>query len=282
MTQTMSDPQKTTHEGQDIAYNTYGDPTGEDVLVLHGTPGSRLIGGLFDEAAAEAGIRIISPDRPGFGESASRSDWGPAEAPAALGAVLADAGAGRVPVIAFSNGAPFALSMATAQPTPVSELHLISASSPPTLEGAPPRPLRLLGKLARRAPPMASGLYRFQGWLASRYPDRAAEQLTNDGREVPDEIAKQVGREIAAGLAGRPRGAVAETRLFADPWTVDLDAVDVPVALYHGTADDNAPIAGARAMADRLPNGELHELEGADHLRTLTQSRRRILADLDS
>lgn len=276
----MSEPQSTTHEGQQIAYNTYGDPSGKGVLVLHGTPGSRLIGGLFDEAAAEAGIRIISPDRPGFGESASRSDWGPAEGPAVLEAVLGDAGVSEVPVIAFSNGAPFALSLATAQPAPVSELHLVSASSPPTLEGSPPRPLRLLGWLSRRAPRLAGGLYRFQGWLATRYPHRAAEQLTTDGRELPDEIARQVGREIATGIEGRPQGAVAETRLFGEPWTLDLDAVDVPVELYHGTADDNAPIAGARALADRLPDAEFHELEGADHLGTLIQSRRRILTRL--
>ena len=48
-----------------------------------------------------------------------------------------------------------------------------------------------------------------------------------------------------------------------------VDDVDVPVRLWHGDADSNVPLTGARRLAERLPNGRLTVLEGADHLNAL-------------
>lgn len=41
------------------------------VVFLHGTLGSRLLGELFEDAARRAGLRLLVPDRPGDGQSAS-------------------------------------------------------------------------------------------------------------------------------------------------------------------------------------------------------------------
>lgn len=54
-----------------ITYAEYGLPEGEPVVFLHGTPGSRRLGELLAPAARENGIRLLSPNRPGYGGSSA-------------------------------------------------------------------------------------------------------------------------------------------------------------------------------------------------------------------
>jgi pimeloyl-ACP methyl ester carboxylesterase len=62
--------------GRRIAFCEYGDPTGRPVVVVHGSPGSRYEGLSLDNAAATAGLRLIVPDRPGFGRTDPHTDKG--------------------------------------------------------------------------------------------------------------------------------------------------------------------------------------------------------------
>jgi pimeloyl-ACP methyl ester carboxylesterase len=58
-------------DGRTLAFEQYGDPDGSPVFLLHGTPGCRLSGRHPDESrVVEAGLRLITYDRPGYGQSA--------------------------------------------------------------------------------------------------------------------------------------------------------------------------------------------------------------------
>ena len=59
-------------DGRRLACAEYGDPDGLPVLALHGTPGSRLMFALADAAARSRGMRLIAPERPGYGLSDCR------------------------------------------------------------------------------------------------------------------------------------------------------------------------------------------------------------------
>ena len=56
-------------DGRKLAYSEYGDRHGKPVIYFHGFPGSRVEGLLMDAAAKWLGLRIVAPDRPGFGRS---------------------------------------------------------------------------------------------------------------------------------------------------------------------------------------------------------------------
>ena len=56
-------------DGRRVGYADYGDPDGFPVFALHGTPGSRTMFRLADASAALKGLRLIAPDRPGYGLS---------------------------------------------------------------------------------------------------------------------------------------------------------------------------------------------------------------------
>lgn len=67
-------------DGRYLTYTDIGDPDGTCVMNFHGAPASRYLLTYLDEEFADHGLRVISPDRPGFGGSTPRSgrslaDW---------------------------------------------------------------------------------------------------------------------------------------------------------------------------------------------------------------
>ena len=57
-------------DGRAMAYAEWGDPAGRVVLGCHGSPSSRLERHVEDPADyLRWGVRLVVPDRPGFGRS---------------------------------------------------------------------------------------------------------------------------------------------------------------------------------------------------------------------
>ena len=105
-------------DGRRLACAEYGDPNGLPVLVLHGTPGSRLMFALAD-------IRLIAPERPGYGLSDYRPAASLAHIAEDLGAVADAYGLDRFAIIGVSGGAPFAVAAASSMPDRISLLALV-------------------------------------------------------------------------------------------------------------------------------------------------------------
>ncbi|WP_225332748.1 alpha/beta fold hydrolase [Halomicrobium urmianum] len=263
-----------------IAYAEYGDPDGAPVLFLHGTPGSRVLGRLYDDEARRRGVRVLAPDRPGYGESAPRPGRSPADAPAFLIPVLDDAGVAAAGVIAFSGGAPYALAMAADRPDRVAGVDLVSGAAPASLHEATPAVERLLGATARTTPRLLAGALAAQAWIADRgRPGIVVSQYTtgDPGDAVTDAVADVVARDFVAAVGRQRAGAVRESRLMGADWDVSLGGVSTPVSLHHGADDANVPVASARNLRDRLPEADLTVQEGDDHLTALLRSRAAVL-----
>lgn len=56
-------------DGRKIGLAHYGSKDGPKVFYLHGSPGSRLEGKLFEPPASKLGMNVIAVDRPGIGLS---------------------------------------------------------------------------------------------------------------------------------------------------------------------------------------------------------------------
>ena len=263
-----------------LRYATYGRPDGTPVLFLHGTPGSHRLGGLLDEHARERGIRLLAPDRPGYGASTSWSERPIRDADRYVRAVLDDADVQRTGLVAFSGGAPHALATAERCPDLVSRVDVVAGATPPRVTGPRPLTQRLLARLATRTPRLLDGLFRGQARLAERLdPSFVVAQYTADAADdpLPEEVARTVEADFVEAVAGGATGAVADLRASATDWGIDYESIDVDVTLWHGTADTNVPIASARAFERRCPAATLEAVEGADHLRTLLRTAPRVL-----
>lgn len=270
-------------DGDPLAYASYGDPDGRPVMALHGTPGSRRFGALFEDAARERAIRVVAPDRPGYGDSPSRerelTDW-PGTA-----AALADAlSVEEFGVLGFSGGAPFAFATAAALPGRVRQVAVVAGVAPPAAPhdglGVGGRALRAVG---HKAPSLLGPPFRLSAAVARRRgPAATLGPLTDepvgdvavaDGTTVGDVVHEG----FLTALSDTTAGLVREQALFVRPWGFDLGDVEVPVALWHGTADDNVPVAAGRWVAEALADCDARFVDH-DHLGTLVAALEDALA----
>ncbi|MCO8267787.1 alpha/beta hydrolase [Haloferax sp. AB510] len=271
--------------GGRLAYAEYGDSDGIPVVFLHGAPGSRLLGALFDAPAEERGIRVLAPDRPGYGlssprpipeESGESSQRSAALAPADFfDALLDDIGAQSAGVVAFSGGSRDALAVASARPDRVRHVSVVAGAVPPGAREETPGTQRLLSWLATNVPALLGYLFRGQAWLADRLdPSVVVAQYTADDAAgaVPEGVAAVVRDDFVAGVSRSRRGVVDDFRAAAAPWGIPFDDIEANVSLWHGDADTNVPIAGARRLESEISGARLREVRGADHLRTLLRS----------
>ena len=227
---------------------------------------------LADGAARVRGIRLIAPERPGYG----LSDYHQCESIARIAEDLsaaADAfGLDRFAVIGVSGGAPFAVAAAASMPDRVSLLALVS----PVGELADGK-LRLsrfqrflFRRLARR--PWATRIFfrRLRSmvfrspdsayrWLLARVRASDREQLARSGVRISLQAA------MGEGLRPGVYGAAQDLRLYCAPWGLRLDDIDVPAIVWQGSDDSVVPPAAAYALARALPNCRLDIVPGAGH-----------------
>lgn len=266
-------------DGREIAYAEYGSSEGVPVVFLHGTPGSRRLGALLELPAKEYGVRVLAPDRPGYGRSTPWPNRSIEETGEFLNPVLDHAGVEAAGLIGFSGGGPYALSTAATMPDRISQVDIVAGATPTSLLEETPTIQRLLAGLASSTPTVLSGLFRGQAWLADRLdPSFVVGQYTETADEVPTHAAEVVKADFVEAFAQSRSGAVTEFQQTASDWGIDFESISADVRLWHGAADSNVPLAGVRRLAQTMPDARLHVLDDADHLQTLLRSIPDVLA----
>ena len=261
-------------DGRQLGYAEYGLGSGRPLVALHGTPGSRLMLRVADEQARRLGIRLIAPDRPGFGLSDPKPgrrllDW-----PDDL-AELADAlGIARFALVGISGGGPYVGACARLIPTRLASVGIVSGLGPladPSILRSLDRGHRLAIGLARRAPWLLRAVGGFARWRWNNHPETLLARIRARMPAVDQAI---IGRpEVGANLvtsfreAFRRGGAAAaqEFHLFAEPWGFRLEDVSLPVRLWHGDADTVVPVGMAHMQARALQRCRLEIRPGAGH-----------------
>jgi pimeloyl-ACP methyl ester carboxylesterase len=256
-------------DGRRLCYSEYGDPSGAPVLYFHGTPGSRFEAIYADDPARRAGLRIIAPDRPGFGGSdylrnRQFDDW-----PRDVAALADSLGIGRFALVALSGGGPHALACAAVLGDRITAIAIVSSAGP--VEAYIARSRSRVGRWLRRAGlplvrlgmrfgvrVMAFALRRTSAERMSRYPDPRVLAR-------PD-VREAFRNELLEGLRPGVRGAQHEFNLHTRSWRFDLGSVRLPVHFWHGTADRIVKIDVGRYLAARIPNCRARILEGEGHL----------------
>ena len=91
-------------DGRAVAYATWGDAEGRPLLLIHGTPGSRLTRSSDPELYTRIRASVATFDRPGYGRSSVHRDRTVTSA-ATDGLAVADAlGWDRFGVLGVSGG----------------------------------------------------------------------------------------------------------------------------------------------------------------------------------
>jgi pimeloyl-ACP methyl ester carboxylesterase len=259
-------------DGRRLGYSEYGDPDGWPLMFFHGTPGSRVMSRFAAPKAREMGVRLIAPERPGFGLSDVQPqrrllDW------VEDIRELADAlNLDRCAVAGVSGGGPYVAACAWKMGTRLVAAGIISGLAPADrMRRELSRCQVLTAMLVRRA-----ALVKVVLGLLVRMVRRRPELIIRSMRLVAPrgdrsilaqpEVRRTQIDGIVEAFRGGPQGAARELDLFSRPWGFDVKEIKVPVHLWHGEADHIVPVKMGRYLADHIPQCRARFIPGAGHL----------------
>jgi pimeloyl-ACP methyl ester carboxylesterase len=259
-------------DGRRIGVAEFGAADGRTVVLLHRSPGSRLLDPDPDATAA-AGVRLICVDRPGYGASDPVS--APARAAAAddLEAVVDALGLADVALVGWSGGGQFAVEAAArrgvrarsltllASPAPYWEVPWIPAELVEVCDAVPRDPAAGLAAVKAAVAAYAETPEAFA--LGDPSP---ADAATRERPGVSDALAAMAVVGARQGVEGMAFDVVAGS--FRDPFP--LEGIDVPVHLFGGDADLNIGLEHLEWWASHLPGAERHVLADTGHLLAVT------------
>lgn len=264
-------------DGRQLAWTESGARDGAAVLLLHGSPGSRL--GRQTEFAqlADAGIRQITYDRPGYGLSDPHPGRTVADAVADVRALLDAAGVDRAGVIGGSGGGPHALALATLLPERCTLVHCVVGVAPHALLGDdfftgmdPANQRRFALSAGDRQAVLQAFTDEVLRLAAQRTQDPASIMGDMDLPDSDREILRQTAEVTAVVLAEAFRQGVAgfadDFAAMAKEWGFDPREATAPVVISYGDHDVNVPAGHGRWLAANVPNVEVRATSDAGHL----------------
>lgn len=252
--------------GSATAYWEYGDPgSPTTIIMVHGFRGDHH--GLEPVVAQLSGMRIISPDLPGFGSSAPlrgiRHDidgYG-----AWLRAFVAQlAPAGRVVLLGHSFGS-IVVAAAVAGGLPADSVVLVNPIAAPALSG----PRGILTRLAV-----------FYYWASAALPEAAGFALLRNRlivRVMSVAMAKTRDRELRRWIHDqhdRFFSAFADRDVVLEAFRASVgsdvseyaSAISQPTLLVAADRDDITPVSAQHRLQTLFPDATLHVIPGVGHL----------------
>jgi pimeloyl-ACP methyl ester carboxylesterase len=273
----------TAPDGRTLLVREAGVTGGIPVVIHHGTPGSSLLYRVHELEAEDAGLHLVSYDRPGYGGSTRHEGRSVADCAADVEAICDALGIEHFTTWGISGGGPHALATAALLPDRC----------------------RAAAALAPIAPRDAEGLDFFAGMgeqnveelgLSVRDPETAWKRLEEDRDEIvgatpealaaawatllsPVDVEVVTGRlssflleHMRAGIEDTLDGWFDDDVAFVSPWGFELASIRVPVLHWQGRHDRMVPFGHGEWLSRHIPGVESHLSEEDGHL-TLLERR---------
>ena len=264
-------------DGRTLAVLEAGDESGHAVIALHGTPGSGLLWrGLVEDAEAR-GMRLLSYDRPGYGGSDPHPGRTVADAVGDIAAIADALGVDRFAVEGGSGGGPHTLACAALLPERVVAAASLAGVAPypaeglDWLDGMGQDNLDEFAATVAGRDTLESYLREQADAMLSTEPDAIADSLRSllsppDAAVLTGEFAEYLAEATRRAIGERLEGWIDDDFVFMNPWGFELEAIRIPVQLWHGAQDRFVPIAHGEWLAERIPGVETHLSEEDGHL----------------
>ena len=262
----------TLDDGRELAYEEFGDPAGRPVVFHHGTGDSRLARHPDESLTADAGVRLLTVDRPGVGASTRLPDRSLLDWPADLERLADELGLETFAVAGWSGGGPHALASAHALGDRVSRAVLASPLAPfdrpGTRDLVENSDLRMIWRLSH-AKWIAGAAARVEGRQALRDLHKFVESIADDAPADKDVLCDpglepMFEEEMGEALSQHGAGVLDDMWAFLD-WGFAPEDVARPVSLFYGDADQILAPQMYRELAERLPQCEVSSWPGGGH-----------------
>ena len=260
-------------DGRRLCYAEYGESEGRPIMVFHGNPGSRLTWGVIPDSPLLPDVRLIAPDRPGYGQTdfvegvTTLENW-----PNDVVALADSLGLAEFAVFGPSGGGPYALACAWRIPEHLTSVGLFASVGPflaQTDKNINPI-VRSLWTTGSKMPGVLRVQMRLLAWLARRAPGLYVRMIVREFSETDRRdyarlgIADRIRDDRNEGYRQKGIGTWYDVLLPTD-WPIPLSEITTKVYLWHGKEDTSAPLAMGQYLAEKIPNCEATFVEGAGH-----------------
>lgn len=268
-------------DGRILAYLDIGDPEGRPLFYFHGGLGSRLEGLLFDELNQQLGIRMIAPDRPGFGLSDFQKDRTYLDWPDDVRELADHLGIDRFAVLGWSSGGPHAAAVAHGIPQRLAVVAIVAGEGPYVSDDFPQgvmtsgtfsgsRVNRVFIWSANNAPWLMRIFFTMTRILMFRDPARFGEGSLSSDMSAKDKqlfTRPEFTAVMVEALRQGTRGLTREYTIERLDWPFKLEDIRAPkVLVFHGAEDAGVhPLIG-EYLCMRIPSCEKPEIfQGEGH-----------------
>ncbi|MET8685860.1 alpha/beta hydrolase [Streptomyces sp. NPDC004732] len=235
-------------DGRTAHYSDTGEKDGKPVLFIGGTGTSARASHMTDffrTTREDLGLRLISVERNGFGDTAFDKNLGKGDFAKDALQVLDKLGVDDVSVVAISGGGPYAAELAAQAPERISQLHLAAALPP---YGTKPEYCGLSDDALADA--VRDQIKDPRKWWA--FPDDSpVKSIPGFADTAYEEGARTYNQR---GQQADPAPQVHEQKLYCGRPGPDLSKLDAPVYLYGGKKDTTVPPATLKAWQQELPD----------------------------
>jgi pimeloyl-ACP methyl ester carboxylesterase len=268
-------------DGRRVAFEVSGAPDGFPVVLMHGTPGSRKGPRPRGIVLHRHGVRLITYDRPGYGDSDRREGRDVADAARDVEAIVETLGVQRFAVVGRSGGGPHALACAAdpslrSRMSKVAVLVSFAPSDAADFEwfaGMNDDNARAFGPAEVDAAAVESDIAE-RAATAAREPRNLMRQLmgqmTTEDRQIVNTFAlrRTIVENYRHAVANGPWGWIDDALALRRDWKLELATIDTAltrVLIWHGANDTFAPVTHAYWLADQIPGAEIHVQPDAAH-----------------
>ena len=250
--------------------------------------------------ARELGVRLIAPERPGYGLSDLQLQRRLVDWPEDVAELADFLNLERFAVVGVSGGGPYAVACAWKLADRIVAAGVISSLAPADRVRRELSYGYQLTALAVRRTWLINLALGFLDLCARRRPEilikgmGLAAPLEDKKILSQPEIQRTQIDSVVEAFRGGPRGTALELKLFSHPWGFEVEEIKIPVYLWHGEADLIVPVRMGRYLADHIPTCQARFIPRAGHLwifegyeevfRVLIRKclrRRRLESDLD-
>ncbi|MFI1721084.1 alpha/beta fold hydrolase [Streptomyces sp. NPDC020489] len=263
-------------DGRELVFDSWGDPQGHPVFLLHGTPGSHQGPRPRSMVLYQLGIHLIAYDRPGYGGSTRRRGRRVVDAVEDVRAIADHLGLPRFSVVGRSGGGPHALACAARLPERVQSAAVLVSLAPwdaeglDWFEGMTESNVREYRNARHNQQVLQSTLVQNADAMRANpmavLNDLDDEMPAGDRKIVADAgIRRMLHKNFEAAIEKTADGWIDDAVAFSQDWGFDPGEITVPTLLWHGEDDVFSPVEHFKWLARRIEHATVVLQPSAAH-----------------
>ena len=266
-------------DGRILGFAEYGDPKGKPMFFFHGWPSSRLAGGKFDDVARSLHVRLIVPDRPGYGLSDFKKDRTILDWPRDVVALADHLGLKKFAIKGVSGGGPYAAVCAYTIPHRITKAGIVVGLAPlfdwKSLDGMMwaarigwanfgKRPWIRRISVILQFLSVRTGIVFF---IRKAFGSKSDKKLLRDPN-----IARSIKENYKEAFRRGYRGPELDLKLYTADWGFDVTDIKMKIFLWYGTDDQSVPLSMANYYHTHVRGSKLTLYKGEGHLLSMTRA----------